>query len=26
MDDPFDLPARIKEIKVGRGEAVVVQQ
>jgi len=25
IDDPFELPARIKEIKVGRGEAVVVQ-
>jgi hypothetical protein len=25
MDDPFELPARIKEIKVGRGEALVVQ-
>jgi hypothetical protein len=25
MDDPFELPSRIKEIQVGRGEAVVVQ-
>jgi hypothetical protein len=25
MDDPFELPARIKEIKVRRGEALVVQ-
>jgi hypothetical protein len=25
MDDPFELPARIKEIRVGRGEAMVVQ-
>ena len=25
MDDPFELPARIKEIRVGRGEALVVQ-
>lgn len=26
MDDPFELPARIKEIRVGKGEALVVQQ
>jgi hypothetical protein len=26
LDDPFELPARIKEIRVGRGEAMVVQQ
>jgi len=25
IDDPFELPARIKEIRVGRGEAMVVQ-
>jgi hypothetical protein len=25
MDDPFSLPARIKEIRVGRGSATVVQ-
>jgi hypothetical protein len=25
MDDPFELPARIKEIRVGKGEAMVVQ-
>jgi hypothetical protein len=25
LDDPFELPARIREIKVGRGEAIVVQ-
>jgi hypothetical protein len=25
MDDPFELPARIKEIRVGKGEALVVQ-
>jgi hypothetical protein len=25
LDDPFELPARIKEIKVGKGEAMVVQ-
>ncbi|HXW08721.1 MAG TPA: hypothetical protein VD833_26055 [Vicinamibacterales bacterium] len=25
MDDPFELPSRIREIKVGKGEAVVVQ-
>ena len=25
LDDPFDLPARIREIKVGTGQAVVVQ-
>lgn len=25
MDDPFELPARIREIRVGRGEAMVVQ-
>lgn len=25
MDDPFELPARIREIRVGKGEAVVVQ-
>jgi len=25
MDDPFELPSRIKEIRVGKGEAVVVQ-
>jgi hypothetical protein len=25
LDDPFELPARIKEIRVGRGEAMVVQ-
>jgi hypothetical protein len=25
MDDPFELPARIKEIRVGKGEAIVVQ-
>jgi hypothetical protein len=26
IDDPFELPARIKEIRVGKGEAMVVQQ
>lgn len=26
LDDPFALPARIREIHVGRGEAIVVQQ
>lgn len=26
MDDPFELPARIREIQVGRGESTVVQQ
>jgi hypothetical protein len=25
IDDPFELPARIKEIRVGRGESMVVQ-
>jgi hypothetical protein len=25
MDDPFALPARIREIKVGQGTAVVIQ-
>jgi hypothetical protein len=25
IDDPFELPARIKEIRVGKGEAMVVQ-
>ena len=25
MDDPFELPARIREIRVGKGEAMVVQ-
>jgi hypothetical protein len=25
LDDPFELPARIREIKVGTGQAVVVQ-
>jgi hypothetical protein len=25
IDDPFDLPARIREIRVGKGEAMVVQ-
>jgi hypothetical protein len=25
IDDPFELPARIKEIRVGRGESTVVQ-
>jgi hypothetical protein len=25
MDDPFDLPSKIREIQVGKGEAVVVQ-
>ncbi len=25
IDDPFDLPARIREIRVGSGEAMVVQ-
>jgi hypothetical protein len=25
MDDPFELPARIRQIEVGAGEAVVVQ-
>lgn len=25
MDDPFELPASIKEIRVGKGEAMVVQ-
>jgi len=25
MDDPFELPARIREIQVGRGQATVVQ-
>jgi hypothetical protein len=26
LDDPFELPARITEIRVGRGEAMIVQQ
>jgi hypothetical protein len=26
LDDPFELPARIQEIRVGRGEAMVLQQ
>ncbi len=26
MDDPFELPARIREIKVGSGRSTVVQQ
>jgi hypothetical protein len=26
LDDPFELPARIREIQVGRGESTVVQQ
>jgi hypothetical protein len=25
IDDPFELPAAIKEIRVGKGEATVVQ-
>jgi len=25
IDDPFELPARIKEIRVGKGEAMIVQ-
>ena len=25
MDDPFDLPSRIREIRVGKGEATVIQ-
>ena len=25
IDDPFELPAAIKEIRVGKGEAMVVQ-
>ena len=25
IDDPFELPAQIKEIRVGRGESMVVQ-
>ena len=25
MDDPFELPSKIREIQVGKGEAVVVQ-
>jgi hypothetical protein len=25
LDDPFELPARIKEIRVGKGQAMVVQ-
>jgi hypothetical protein len=25
IDDPFELPARIKEIRVGRGESMIVQ-
>jgi hypothetical protein len=25
IDDPFELPARIREIRVGKGEALVVQ-
>jgi hypothetical protein len=25
LDDPFELPARIREIKVGAGQAVVIQ-
>lgn len=25
LDDPFELPARIREIEVGRGQAIVVQ-
>ena len=25
MDDPFDLPSKIREIQVGKGEAVIVQ-
>jgi hypothetical protein len=26
MDDPFELPARIREIRVGRAQATIVQQ
>jgi hypothetical protein len=26
LDDPFELPARIREIQVGRGQSTVVQQ
>ena len=25
LDDPFQLPARIREIKVERGQAIIVQ-
>ena len=25
MDDPFELPSRIREIRVGKGDAVVIQ-
>jgi hypothetical protein len=25
MDEPFELPARIREIKVGQGQATIVQ-
>jgi hypothetical protein len=25
MDDPFELPSRIREIRVGKGEAIVIQ-
>lgn len=25
MDDPFELPSRIREIRVGRGDAIVIQ-
>ena len=25
MDDPFELPSRIREIRVGKGEAMVIQ-
>jgi hypothetical protein len=25
LDDEFELPARIREIQVGRGQAIVVQ-
>ena len=26
MDDPFDLPARIREIQVGTGTATIIQR
>jgi hypothetical protein len=25
MDDPFELPSRIREIRVGKGDALVIQ-
>ena len=25
MDDPFELPSRIREIRVGKGDAIVIQ-